>query len=69
MGISSGMASRRGNLLGSAFLQKGPWLKKEFQTERKTFLFVRVIDLTSEHQIHIQMLHVISQAVGKIQGK
>lgn len=63
------MAGERENLLASAFLQEGPWLREEFQAERKAFLLVTVIDLTSEHQIHLQMLHVISQAVVKRQVK
>ena len=56
-------------MLASVCLQKESWLKKEFQKERKAFQVVPVIDVTSECQIDIQMVHVISQVSVKRQGK
>lgn len=52
------MAGGKENMLTSAFLQKGSWL--ESQKERKSFLLVPVIGVTSECQIHVEMVHAIS---------
>lgn len=55
-------------MLTSAFLQTGSWLKKESQ-KKKFFLLAPVIDGTSECQMDIQVLHVISQVTVKVQDK
>lgn len=57
------------NMLTSAFLQQASWLEKESQKERKSFLLVPVTDVTSECQVHIQMVRAISQVSVKRQGE
>lgn len=52
-------------MLTSAFLQKGSWLEKESQKERKVLLLAPLIDIISECQVHIQMV----QATVKRQDK
>lgn len=57
-------------MLTSAFLQTGSGLKKECQKEIEVFfLLAVVIDVISECQIDIQVVHVVSQVTVKVQGK